>query len=145
MRKLILSILILLSSGCASNDIFVLKKTETAIMNYAAIVPLSTPEGKYVANIFGEYENRKYQLPVEQEYLNAYVKKLLSGNGNRLMVINGYLVIRNVEGGKLRVGGDFSTNPDSGEISIETNGGVFISPEDKNKGGMVTSIMRWIF
>ena len=144
MKRFIILGLLFLSSGCASKDIFVLKKTETALMDYAVIAPLSTPNGKYVANIFGEYENRKYQLPVEQAYLNAYVKKLLDGKDNQIMVQEGHLVIRNINGGKLRVGGDFSTNAETGEISIETNGGVFLAPEHKARG-LVTSILGWIF
>jgi hypothetical protein len=147
MKLFILTLLVVvLTSGCAGSkqQIFVLKKTETAIMNYVAIVPMKEPQGRYVANLFGEYEERRYQVPVEQEFLNAYVKKFLSGRGNQLYVQEGVLLIKNSEGGKLRIGGDFTRDEGMGEVSVDSNGGVFL-PQSERSGGLVTSILGWIF
>lgn len=133
-------------TGCASTNtqqIWVLKNTETAIMNYAAIVPIKNPEGKYVANIFGEYGDRKYQFPMDQQFLNAYVKKLLEGDSNKLFVQEGVLVIRNIEGNKLQIGGTFDSN--TGEVSIQSKGGVYLGTPDKPGGGLVTTMLGWIF
>jgi len=144
-RTLVFMLMGVMLSGCASQPIWVLKKSETALMDYAAIVPIKNPDSKIVANLFGTYEDRHYQVPVEQAYLNAYVKKLLEGKGNQLMVQEGVLVIRNTEGAKLRIGGDFITNPANGEVAVETNGGVFLPSPEQSSGGLVTHILKSVF
>jgi len=146
-RSALLLVVALLVSGCSSQKVWVLKKTETAIMDYAAIVPMRNPDGKTVAKIYGTFEDRRYEVPMEQQFLNAYVKKLLSGHGNQLYVHDGVLVIRNAEGGKIRVGGDgFYDSPDLGlsEFSTETRGGVFLGQPEQSKG-LITTLFGWIF
>jgi hypothetical protein len=95
--------------------VWTLKKSETAVMNYAAIAPLKSPDGKIVAKIYGGFEGRNYEIPVELDNLNSLVKKLLLVKGNNIYVKDGVLVIRNTEGNKLRIGGDL-TNPDIGTV-----------------------------
>jgi len=145
-RMIILSVLVMLVTGCASKpQVWVLKKSETALMDYAAIVPLKEPQNEVVAKIYGQYEDRRYEVPLEQSYLNAYIKNLLLGKNNQIFVQQGVLVIRNSAGGKIRIGADFFKSAPNGEVTMESEGGIFVGPTDKKRsGGLVTTMLDWI-
>ena len=143
-KLIIIAAISSICGGCATKpQIWVLKNSETALMDYVAIVPVKTPEGNNVANLFGENEGRKYQVPMTNAFLNAYIRKLLEGKDNKLSVQEGNFVIRNINGGKLQVGGGFTSN-DGENVSVERNGGVYLG-DNQRSGGLVTTLLGWIF